>query len=169
MEDWPKEKRWKDLYLRSEKVHRAKQLGIDYPIKNQRQKLAEESINVLFVCSMNKWRSPTAEKIYKTMPLVNTRSGGTSSKAKHQVSLDDIRWADLVIAMESKHRQRLVADFPEAMRHREVHVLDIEDNYEFMNPELIDELRAAIDPIFELCEHPRFSNSQPTQSTRLKS
>jgi predicted protein tyrosine phosphatase len=49
--------------------------------------------------------------------------------------------------MESKHKQRLVADFPEAMRYREIHVLGIEDNYKFMDPELIEELRAAIDPI----------------------
>lgn len=49
--------------------------------------------------------------------------------------------------MESKHKQRLVADFPEAMRYRETHVLGIEDNYKFMDPELIEELRAAIDPI----------------------
>jgi predicted protein tyrosine phosphatase len=106
-----------------------------------------ESINVLFICSMNKWRSPTAEKIYSKEPLVNTRSAGTSSKARHHVSLNDIKWSDVVIVMESKHKQRLLADYPEAMRFREVHVLEIEDNYKFMDPELIEELRTAIDPI----------------------
>lgn len=78
---------------------------------------------------------------------MNTRSAGTSSKARHPVSLRDIKWADLIIVMESKHKQRLVADFPEAMRYREVHVLAIEDNFKFMDPELIEELRAAIDPL----------------------
>ncbi len=147
MEEWPKEKRWKDLYLRSEKLHRAKQLGIDYPIKNQQQKLESESINVLFVCSMNKWRSPTAEKIYSKKPLLNTRSAGTSSKARHHITHMDIKWADVVFVMESKHKQRLVADHPEAMRYLDVHVLEIEDNYKFMDQELIDELHAAIDSI----------------------
>ena len=148
-DEWPKEKRWKDMYLRSEKIHRAKQLGIDYPIKSQRQKMESESINVLFVCSMNKWRSPTAERIYSRKHLINTRSGGTSSKARHHVSLDDIKWSDIVIVMESKHKQRLIADYPEAMRYREVHVLDIEDNYQFMDPELIDELKSSIEPILD--------------------
>lgn len=147
MDEWPKEKRWKDLYLRSEKLHRAKQLGIDYPIKNQQQKLESESINVLFVCSMNKWRSPTAEKIYSKKPLLNTRSAGISSKTRHHVSHNDIKWADVVFVMEEKHKQRLVADHPEAMRYLDVHVLEIEDKYNFMDQELIEELRLGIAPI----------------------
>ena len=96
---------------------------------------------------MNKWRSPTAEKIYSKQVLVNSRSAGTSSKARHHVSTKDIKWADVIIVMESKHKQRLTADHPDAMRHREVHVLEIEDNYQFMDPELIEELVTAIDPI----------------------
>ena len=106
-----------------------------------------ECRNVLFVCSMNKWRSPTAEEIYKSRPLVNARSAGVSSKARRRVSLKDLKWADVVITMERKHKQRLQADFPEAMRYKEIHVLEIEDLYRFMDPELIEELTQAIDPI----------------------
>lgn len=109
--------------------------------------MGSESINVLFICSMNKWRSPTAENIYGNQALIKTRSAGTSSKARHTVSINDIKWANLIIVMESKHKQRLLAEYPEAMRLREVHVLDIEDNYKFMDPELIEELKTAIDPI----------------------
>jgi hypothetical protein len=35
-------KKWKMLYLRSEKLKRAKQLGIDYPVKTSRQVLDRE-------------------------------------------------------------------------------------------------------------------------------
>ena len=108
-----------------------------------------EPINVLFVCSKNQWRSPTAERIYSRKHLVNTRSAGTSSKARRHVSLRDIEWADLVVVMERKHKQRLTADYPEAMRDCEVHVLEVEDRYQFMDPELVQELREAIDPILE--------------------
>ena len=111
--------------------------------------MKSESINALFVCSMNKWRSPTAERIYARRHRLQTRSGGTSSKARHRVSLNDIQWSDLIIVMESKHKQRLLADYPEAMRYREIHVLHIEDNYQFMDPELIEELRGLIDPILD--------------------
>ncbi len=150
-EDLPKEKKWKDLYLRSEKLHRSKQLGDTYPLADQRQKLNTERLNVLFICSMNQWRSPTAEKIYRKHPLVNPRSAGTSSKARRRASLVDIQWSDLVIVMEQKHKQRLIAKFPEAMSYREIHVLDIEDRYPFMDPDLIAELQPAIDLILQSC------------------
>lgn len=49
--------------------------------------------------------------------------------------------------MESKHKQRALADHPEATKSQEIHVLDIEDNYQFMDPYLTEELKAAIEPI----------------------
>ncbi|WP_162026324.1 MULTISPECIES: low molecular weight protein tyrosine phosphatase family protein [unclassified Lentimonas] len=104
-------------------------------------------MNVLFVCSMNQWRSPTAEKLYSKVPLMNVRSAGTSSKARRHVSLKDLQWADLVIVMESKHKQQLAAEYRQALRGCEVHVLEIEDRYKFMDPELVEELKYAIDPI----------------------
>lgn len=36
---WKPEKNWKFLYLRSEKLARAQQLGIEYPRKGMRQML----------------------------------------------------------------------------------------------------------------------------------
>lgn len=108
-----------------------------------------ERLNLLFVCSMNQWRSPTAEKIYAHDPRVDVRSGGTSSKARRRISVKDVNWADLVVVMEKKHKQRLLSNFPDAMRYCEVHVLEIEDNYQFMNEELVAELRLAVDAILE--------------------
>ena len=148
-DDGPREKKWRFLYLRSDKLHRSQQLGIDYPRMSQRQKLESETINILFVCSMNKWRSPTAEKIYRNKPWISVRSVGTSSKAKRHVSAKDLKWADLVIAMESKHVQRLKAVFPEVMRYKEVYTLDVEDCYQYMHPDLVEELTEAINPILE--------------------
>lgn len=39
---WKPEKKWKMMYLRSEKLARAKQLGFDYPRRNARQPLDKE-------------------------------------------------------------------------------------------------------------------------------
>jgi len=36
------EKNWKLMYLRRNKLARAKQLGFDYPVKNQRQIVEQE-------------------------------------------------------------------------------------------------------------------------------
>ena len=106
-----------------------------------------ETINVLFVCSMNQWRSPTAEKIYSKEPFINVRSAGTSSKARRHVSLADLKWADVVIVMESKHKQRLTADYRQTMRDREVHVLEIEDRYKFRSPSLSEPPIGVLSPL----------------------
>lgn len=145
--DWPREKNWKHVYTRSNKLHRAKQLGFEYPRVSDSRMVDRESIKILFVCSMNQWRSPTAEKIYAEKPLVLARSCGTSKNARQTVTADHLRWADLVLVMEQKHRQRILAEFPGEMRFKQLHVLEIPDNYRFMDAELIDEITAAVDPI----------------------
>jgi predicted protein tyrosine phosphatase len=142
-----KEKKWKNIYLRSNKIHRAQQLGMDQPHKTAKNRPDVESINILFVCSKNQWRSLTGEKTYRDHPLVNTRSASTASSARHQISLADIKWADLIAVMERKHLQRLRADYPEALQYKDVAVLDIEDNYRAMDPELVELIKAGIDPL----------------------
>lgn len=56
-------------------------------------------LNVLFVCSRNQWRSPTAEQVFRRHPALNVRSGGTSPNARHTVSAQDIQWADVILVM----------------------------------------------------------------------
>ncbi len=146
-DEWPREKKWRQLYTRSVKVRRAQQLGFEYPRLNDREMVQAEVLHVLFVCTMNKWRSPTAERIYARHPLLACRSAGTSSKARRRIGVGDIRWADLIVVMEDKHCNRIAADFGEELRHKEILVLGLEDRFKFMDPELIEELRSALDPL----------------------
>jgi len=104
-------------------------------------------MNILFVCSMNKWRSPTGEAIFRKHAGVNTRSVGTSRKARRQVKLTDIQWADMIYVMEEKHQSRLRADFRDDMKYKTIHVLDIPDDYQFMDPELVDLIYDAVSPM----------------------
>lgn len=106
-----------------------------------------ETVNLLFVCSRNQWRSPTAECIYSKRPFVNVRSRGTSRSARRTVTAEDLKWADIVFVMEDKHKQRLQSEYPSEVRYKELHVLDIPDNYQFMDPELIIEITESVDPI----------------------
>lgn len=99
-------------------------------------------LNLLFICSRNKWRSPTAEKIWRKHPNFNARSAGTSPKAKKTVSSSDIRWADIIFVMEKRHKNRLVAEFSRVIGYKPIHTLDIPDEYRYMDPELISELEA---------------------------
>lgn len=128
-------------------MKRAEQLGFKYPRVNDRETINAEILNVLFVCSMNKWRSPTAEKIYQMHPLVNCRSAGTSSKARHSLTIGDIHWSDLIVVMEQKHYERIAATYRDALRYKEIEVLDVKDRYKYMDPELVEELRLVLDPI----------------------
>ena len=104
-------------------------------------------LRVLFVCSRNQWRSPTGEQVWRRHPRVRARSAGTSPSARHPVSAADIAWADVILVMEDKHKSRLAADFRALLQHKRLHVLDIPDDYRFMDPELVallDEPVAAL-------------------------
>jgi predicted protein tyrosine phosphatase len=100
--------------------------------------------NVLFICSRNQWRSPTAEQVYRKHPLLAVRSAGTSPNARRKVSPDDIVWAQVILVMEEKHKSRLKAEFGRLLQGRALHVLDIPDDYKYMDPELIEQLEQCV-------------------------
>ena len=97
---------------------------------------------LLFICSRNQWRSPTAEALFKGSETYDARSAGTSPQARTRVSEAHIRWADRIFVMEKRHRQLLLGRFGGDLRGKAVTVLDIPDEFQFMDPDLIDLLRA---------------------------
>lgn len=106
--------------------------------------------NLLFICSRNQWRSPTAEQVWRKQAGFNVRSAGTSPNARKSVSASDIQWADVIMVMEQKHKQQLVAKFNRLLTYKTLYVLDIADDYQYMDPELIEELQACVTPLLEL-------------------
>ena len=111
-----------------------------------------ERLNVLFLCSRNQWRSPTAEQVWRRHPRVQVRSAGLSAGARRVVSEADLEWADVVFVMEDKHRSRLMAGHRDVLGDKPVHVLDIPDDYRYMDPELVQLVR---DPVADLLGLPR--------------
>ena len=109
--------------------------------------MREEALNILFVCSRNQWRSPTGERVWRREPGVSVRSAGTSRRAKRPLTIADIHWADLIFVMEEKHKSRLLATFRQAATFKRIHVLDIPDDYQFMDPELVELLREKCAPL----------------------
>ena len=93
--------------------------------------------HILFVCGKNKWRSPTAERIYKNDQRIEVRSAGLSGKSKHPISNDDVVWADLILVMESGYKSRIMGLF-RGLTLPTIENLDIPDEYEFMDEELIE-------------------------------
>jgi predicted protein tyrosine phosphatase len=119
------------------------------PDENMNRTSGSERRNVLFVCSRNQWRSPTAERVFRRHPLMSTRSAGTSPNARRTISEDDLRWADVVMVMENKHRDRIVAAFPRLFEYLPIHVLDIPDEYREMDPELVELLEAVVPSLLQ--------------------
>lgn len=139
------------MYLRSEKLRRAKQLGNGYLPETIRRKFDVEMPlkeielkNILFICSRNQWRSPTAEQVWKKHPELNVKSAGTSPRAKRTVNAKDIQWADIIFVMEEKHKSRLKAEFTRLLEHKQTVVLDIPDDYKFMDIELVEILQESV-------------------------
>lgn len=143
-DDTPREKNRKLLYQRSDKLRRAQQLGDTHPHRPARTLAEGERMNVLFVCSRNQWRSPTAERVFRHHPLMAVRSAGTSPNARRPLGEADLRWADAVLVMEPKHRERILAAYPRLTEHACIHVLDIPDDYRFMDPELVEMFEAMV-------------------------
>ena len=100
-------------------------------MKEARQKL-------LFLCSRNRWRSPTAQRLFAKSERFEARSAGLASSAVHRLSQADIAWADVIFVMEPEHRRKLMQSFRNELADRPVHVLDIPDDYGFMDPELVE-------------------------------
>ena len=78
-------------------------------------------------------------------------SAGVSSNARRKVSVKDIQWADVIITMEYKHSQRLKAEFRQEMNFKELHVLEIPDDFKLMDPELVELLKETVTPIIYSC------------------
>jgi len=101
---------------------------------------------VLFICSRNRLRSPTAEKIFSAFPGIEADSAGLAPDAECPLSVDQIEWADIIFMMERGHRTKLTQRFKRSLNGRKIVCLDIPDNYDFMQPELVALLEWKVPP-----------------------
>jgi predicted protein tyrosine phosphatase len=103
-------------------------------------------MNLLFVCSRNQWRSPTAEAIFKNSQEHQAKSAGTEATARIKITEKLINWADIIFVMEKKHKDRIEQRFASIIDEKEIIILDIPDEYQFMDEELVDLLKTSISP-----------------------
>ena len=100
---------------------------------------------ILFVCSHNEMRSSTAETVYRDEGL-NVLSAGTERSASVRISVELLQWADLILVMENKHRLAIETHFGDEVPDKKIIVLDIPDNYYYMEPKLVELIRERADP-----------------------
>lgn len=100
---------------------------------------------LLFVCSRNRLRSPTAEQVFASYPDIKTASAGISHDAEEPLSAELIVWADMLFVMEKGHLAKLRSRFRAHLRGGlRVICLDIPDDYDYMQPELVELLRRKV-------------------------
>jgi predicted protein tyrosine phosphatase len=101
-------------------------------------------VHILFVCSRNRLRSPTAEKIFSGRPGIEVDSGGLSSDADTPLSSDQVAQADVIFVMEKRHKTLLMKRFGSLVRGKKVVCLDLPDSFTYMDPKLIARLESAV-------------------------
>lgn len=106
-------------------------------------------LKVLFVCGRNKRRSPTAEQVFKNDRRLAVRAVGLGETSPREVSAADIAWADLILPMERKNAVRLKVMFPQFDPFPPMEILDICDDYKFMDKKLVEILQETVEAALE--------------------
>ncbi len=101
-------------------------------------------MRVLFVCSRNRLRSPTAAAVFAEVDGWEVDSAGLAPDAEVRLDRELVAWAEVIVVMEAVHRRRLVRAFGQCLQGKRVVCLDIPDHYEFMDPHLIALLRQRV-------------------------
>lgn len=101
-------------------------------------------MKLLFLCSQNKRRSLTAEKILDGYQGHEVRSAGTETNARIKVTAGLLGWADVIFCMEKKNVYRIRAKYSDIIADKKVICLNISDDYEFMDEELQELLKSYV-------------------------
>jgi predicted protein tyrosine phosphatase len=102
---------------------------------------------LLFVCSRNRLRSPTAEAVFAEYEGLEVESAGIDHDAETPLSSEAIQWADTIFVMEKSHRSKLSQKFQPWLKGKRVICLDIPDKFEYMEPALVELLQKKVLPL----------------------
>lgn len=101
-------------------------------------------MKLLFICSQNRQRSLTAERVFDGVDGHQARSAGTEAGARIRVTAGHLGRADHIFVMEKRHLDRLRAKFGSVLAGKRVSCLHIADEYGYMDAALIARLEAAV-------------------------
>ncbi len=99
---------------------------------------------VLFICSQNRLRSPTAEQVFSQRTDIEVESAGTNNDADNPLTAELVEWADIIFVMEKTHRSKLQRCFKPQLKNTRVICLDIPDEFGFMDPMLVRLLETKV-------------------------
>ena len=93
---------------------------------------------LLFICSRNRLRSPTAEAVFSLYEGLEVESAGLDREAVIPLCSESVQWADIIFVMEKSHQRKLSQKFQPWLKNKRVICLNIPDEDEYMEPSLID-------------------------------
>lgn len=99
---------------------------------------------VLFICSQNRLRSPTAEQVFSAYRGIEVSSAGLNHDANTPLSPELVQWADIIFVMERAHQNKLQKKFRSSLNGKRVICLGIPDEYDYMAPELVRLLESKV-------------------------
>lgn len=105
-----------------------------------------KKLKVLFVCMQNRLRSPTAQKVFSDYPRLEVKSAGVDKDSTVPVTRELLEWADLVFVMEKKQRNIIHKRFKDLYQTKRIVCLYIPDDFDYMDPLLIDLLKEGVTP-----------------------
>ena len=106
-------------------------------------------IKILFLCSQNKRRSLTAEKIFDGLNGHVVRSAGTENNSRTKVTPGLLGWADIIYCMEKKHLHRIKEKYQDIINNKSIITLNIPDDYAYMDEALIEILKCNVADLFD--------------------
>jgi len=101
---------------------------------------------ILFLCSQNKLRSPTAEAIFSDHPGIAVDSAGLNHDAVTPMSPEQLDWAETILVMKTAHRDRLNRKYLTHLKGKRIGVLNIPDAYDYMDERLVALLKPRCAP-----------------------
>lgn len=107
---------------------------------------------MLFICDANRLRSPTAETIFSASTNIEVKSAGLAAQATVPVTTELLEWADVIFVMEKRHRNIIQSRFREIYRRKRIICLYIPDDFEFMDPSLVELLEERVTPYLNILQ-----------------
>ena len=111
-----------------------------------------DAVKALFVCSAGILRSPTAALHFAKTKGWNTRAVGDNEEfALIPLSEALLHWADVIFVMTAYQRLYIKLHFGESFADK-IFVLNIEDDFAFMDPDLVKFLDASMEDLMPQVE-----------------
>ncbi len=107
-------------------------------------------MNLLFICTENKLRSPTGQEVFSQYEGISAIGAGTNKDAVTPVSGDLIEWADIIFTMEIVHKKKITKKFTTLLKDKKLVCLDVPDIYQRMDSKLVDLLKSKVHKFIDI-------------------